>query len=273
MRFDALQGEAWFLKLLDAQRGAALAGAEDLAAWLHQQGVAVVSASARKTLADGRLLWVYPFHSGCVPQATTADLVAIGLALGHLHRVLALHPSKHAWRQRTEQRIVRLNEIRARLADGRLQAGPEPLRLQVLARDARIGFEPECHANGAVSTPLHGDLNLFNMLLAEDRCTFLDFEDVCHSVLPPVFDLATVYERVVLVRGAAEPPEPLLESLLNAYAESSGNRIQPGQIPAVLRGLALRALCTLADFDPAGQDDKEWRKFFHLMDLSAPVPG
>ncbi len=273
MRFDSVPGEAWFLKLLQAERGSALADAEHLARWLQQQGVDVVSASFHKTLADGRVLWAYPFHEGRAPQAIEADLVAIGASLGQLHRSLAGHPEREIWLQATKQRIARLDDVRARLADGRLQAGTDPLRLRALASDTRIDFHPESHGDLASGTPLHGDLNLFNMLLAGDRCTFLDFEDVFHSVLPPVFDLATVYERVVLVRGDSLSRADLLGSLLGSYELSTGVRIYPEQLPAVLRGLALRALCTLACCDPAGRDDKEWRKFFHLMGLSTQVSG
>jgi Ser/Thr protein kinase RdoA (MazF antagonist) len=273
MRFDSVAGEAWFLKLLSAERGAALTDAEHLAAWLQQRGVDVVSAAFHKTLADGRVLWAYPFHAGRVPQATQADLIAIGSALGQLHRALAAHPAREVWLQGTQERIARLNDTRARLADGRLQAGPDPVKLRALASDMRIGFHPAHHGELTSSTPLHGDLNLFNMLLAGERCTFLDFEDVLHSVFPPVFDLATVYERVVLVRGDPSSHADLLECLLGAYEQSTGLRIDSQQLPPVLQGLALRALCTLARCDPAGQDDKEWRKFFHLMGLSTQVSG
>jgi Ser/Thr protein kinase RdoA (MazF antagonist) len=271
MRFDSVAGQAWFLKLLRSERSAALADAERLSAWLQKRGGDVVSASFHKTLTDGRVLWAYPFHAGRAPQATEEDLVAIGTGLGQLHRSLAEHPEREFWLQATNQRNARLDEVRARLADGHLQAGPDPLKLQSLASDTRISFHPEHHADSTSSQPLHGDLNLFNMLLANGRCTFLDFEDVFHSVLPPVFDLATVYERVVLVRGETSSSADLLGCLLGAYELSAGLRIYPEQVPAVLRGLALRALCTLASCDPAGQDDKEWRKFFHLMGLSAQV--
>jgi hypothetical protein len=40
-------------------------------------------------------------------------------------------------------------------------------------------------------------------------------------------------------------------------------------LPSVLRGLALRALCTLATIDPHGTDAAEWSKFFALMEAAS----
>jgi len=269
MRFDAADGQTLFLKLLDAQRGETLRCAEQVASWLGERGVDVVCACIETALPDGRQLWGYPYHFGRAPAPTEQDLMAVGGALGRLHQRLAEHPHKKKWLQNTDHRLARLTALRHSLAQGKILAGPHPDKLQRLASDTCIHFEPQHHGEAACRTALHGDLNLFNMLMADGHCTFLDFEDVFHSVMPPVFDLATVFERVVVVEGASVNGDRLLTALLGAYEETSGIRVDPRQVAPALRGLALRALCTLAGSDPAGHDDKEWRKFFHLMDLSA----
>jgi Ser/Thr protein kinase RdoA (MazF antagonist) len=100
---------------------------------------------------------------------------------------------------------------------------------------------------------------------------FLDFEDVVHSVLPAAFDVALLCERAIL---AAEPDEAAarasIAALLHAYAEAGGGSIvRPAILPDIMRGLALRSLCTLALIDPAGTDTGEWGKFFHLFEAAA----
>lgn len=272
LKFEPKQGPPLFLKLIGEHRADELADAELVAQWLKSGGVNVVTASRNTKLDDGRALWAYAFHHGRPPLPTVPDLSVIGAELGRLHQRLARHPSTAQWRLRTDKRLSRLSEIRESLATGALQAGPAPARLMGLARDPAIEFHPERDRHGAGRVPLHGDLNLFNLLIEDDRCTFLDFEDVCHSVLPAVVDLATVYERVVLVNPQAGDNQARLSALLGAYEASTGTNIDAHSIPATLRGLALRALCTLADIDPCARDEQEWNKFFHLLDLAATLP-
>jgi Ser/Thr protein kinase RdoA (MazF antagonist) len=260
-------GGALFLKLLSPHRSAAVAEAEAIAAWLERQGTAALAGRCHGTTGDGRVLWSYPFLEGQPPRPEAAELAAIGLALGRVHRALADSPERDQWRRRTDERIAALQQVRLALADGRLLAGPDPGRLAALAANSTISFAPGDHPGRR--TPLHGDLNLFNMLMAGERCLFLDWEDVAHSVLPPVFDLATVIERVALVHPAGPAVPPLLAALLDAYHESSGTEVPAVAVAPALRGLALRALCTLAASDPEGADHREWRKFFFLLDLGA----
>jgi Ser/Thr protein kinase RdoA (MazF antagonist) len=271
LRFDPADvGPPRFLKLLAPHRADSTAQAEAIAGWLESQGAAAVPGQRLGALADGRVLWSYPFVEGQPPRAEPAQLAAIGSALGRVHCALAEHPERDAWLLRTDQRIASLRQVRQALARRELLAGPDSDRLAALAADATASFAPDDHPGRR--TPLHGDLNLFNMLMAGPQCVFLDWEDVVHSVLPPAFDLATVFERVVLVDPAAAGMAPqLLQALLGAYHESSGTLVPPQAIQPALRGLALRALCTLAASDPEGADDREWRKFFHLLDLSASV--
>ena len=43
----------------------------------------------------------------------------------------------------------------------------------------------------------HGDLNLNNILWNGSEIKFLDFEDVPHSFLHPIFDIILIFERVL----------------------------------------------------------------------------
>jgi Ser/Thr protein kinase RdoA (MazF antagonist) len=258
---------ALFIKLVAPERTAGLAEAESVAHWLQDRHASVAAGRQCGMLPDGRVLWVYPYLAGRAPRADAADMVRIGAGLGQLHRSLAKHPHRQRWRARTNRHLARLISVRQALAQGNLQAGPMPERLAALARDPAISFAPEAHAG--TRTPLHGDLNLFNLLMVGSSCVFLDLEEVPHSVLPPAFDLATVFERVVLVDPGCARPVELLDELLRAYHEASGTDVAAAWIAPALRGLALRAMCTLATSDPEGADDSEWRKFFFLMDLCA----
>lgn len=265
LRMDADDGDSWFIKVVSADRTPDLQAAEALARWLQADGVRVVAAESAVELGGSRRLWSYPYHGGRPPEANVEDMAAIGTELGNLHLALHRHPSLAEWRRRTEARLARLSSVREALAEGALLAGPEPALLRQIACDRSIDFLPGRYAAADNCIALHGDLNRFNLLIDGQGCTFLDFEDVCHSVLPPIFDLATVAERIALLGQSPASAPPLMTVLFDAYAAATGTRPALAQVPDVLRGLALRALCTLADIDPSGSDDQEWRKFFHLL--------
>lgn len=265
LRLDLAAGGSLFIKVVPENRALDLTAAEGVASWLQAQGVRVVAASSHGSLGDGRELWAYPYHEGRPPEPTRSDMAAIGSELGKLHEALGRHPLVEEWKRQTDARLSRLTAIRQALATGELRAGPDPDLLRAKACERTIDFRPERYAADSGRLPLHGDLNRFNMLIDGSGCTFLDFEDVRHSVLPAIFDLATVFERVALPNQPKASEEAALAALLDAYEATTGGRPDPKWIPEVLRCLALRALCTLADIDPAGRDPQEWLKFFHLM--------
>lgn len=266
-------GAVLFLKVVDANRVEELTKAEEVAAWLEEAGVRAMTAVRRAQLDDGRGLWAYTCHEGRPPEPLVADMRAIGAELGRMHEALTRHPRRAQWLQQTDLRLARLEATREALAQGHLQAGPEPVLLREIAADRSIQFLPGRYGAEQDRSPLHGDLNCFNMLMDERGCTLLDFEDVAHNVLPPVFDLAAVYERVALVGRAGGSAEVgLLDALLDAYAMVRGWRPESAVFSEVRRGLALRSLCILAEIDPQGRDAPEWFKFFHLL-AEAQAPG
>lgn len=258
-------GDVLFVKVVNASRADELNKAEEIASWLDNTGVRAMTAVCHARLDDGLGLWAYTYHEGCPPEPNEVDMRAIGAELGRLHESLSGHPRRAQWLRRTDERLSRLAVVRRALAQGHTQAGPEPILLREVAADRSIEFLPGRYGSELARTPLHGDLNRFNMLMDERGCMFLDFEDVVHNVLPPIFDLAGVYERVVLAGRRSAPTEGLLDALLDAYSAVRGWRPETACFTEVRRGLALRSLCILAETDPNGRDELEWRKFFNLL--------
>lgn len=271
LRLDAVDSGTLFIKVVSPARSLALSQAEDLARWLQGAAQSVVASERSSALADGRQLWVYPFHAGRPPQAHVADMAMIGSALGKLHGVLQGHHLRSTWKQHTDSRILRLMQIREAVAQGALRAGPDTHRFQQIASDRSIALHPDMFADLGPRTPIHGDLNRFNMLIDDKGCTFLDFEDVQHSVFPAILDLVTVIERVVLLSRDADAHALCIEALLEAYrAERPDMELNNGMhaLPAIQRSIALRSLCILAETDPSGQHVDEWSKFFTLQSLA-----
>lgn len=271
LRMDSNDSQALFLKVVTPDRGRTLSQAEDLAKWLHDCAIPVVASDRSCALSDGRRVWVYPFHDGRPPEARVSDMAMIGGALGKLHRELERHQLAGQWKQQTDARIQRLMKTREAVAQGTLRAGPDAPAFQKIANDRSIVLHPDMFVELGLRVPIHGDLNRFNMLINDSGCTFLDFEDVQHSVFPAVFDLATVVERVAAVYLDEQALTPCKQALLAAYQdERSDVDMAAGAraLPAIQRSIALRSLCTLAETDALGLHVDEWAKFFSLLSLA-----
>lgn len=269
-RLEPPDGGPVFLKRIAPGRAAIAKQAEAVADWLAQHGLNVPAplAGFPRDLPDGSLAVALPFVEGrrlsAKPRA--ADVHALGRAVGLLHRALAEHPARDAWAAATAQRLSGLNAMRDALAMGHTTAGPDPAAVQALANDPALDFAPAAWP----CQPLHGDLNSGNVLL-EDRSgaiVLLDFEDVFHSVLPPQFELALLLDRHVLVCSPGDAEAAALgKALLAGYAAVMGAVPEFGDKPGnVLRTLALRSLCVLAQGEAAGLDGgrSEWAKFLRL---------
>ena len=255
-----------FVKLVSAERWQELGEAEMIARWLVEQGAPAIAARdiLPPQLPSGEFVVVYPFANGR-PPAPAGDAPAVGAGVGRIHAALKNHPHAADWAARTDQRFDRLVAIRASIALGDLAAGPRPDELRRLAADPAISFLPGAHHSGP-PRPLHGDLNIFNIVIENDGARFIDFEDAVHSVLPVENDLALVCERVILVQEQDDAAAATaIDALLAAYAEAGGDAINREALPDVLIGLSLRSLCTLALIDRRGHDAEEWNKFFSLI--------
>lgn len=268
-RLQPPAGAALFFKIVEPAQRVSAERAEAIAGWLAGQGVAVAAPleGYPRALSGGRLAVVSAFIDGRRIRADVADLTALGVSVAHLHRALAAHPDRPGWVRATRTRLNELKRVRAGLATGLLSTGPQPDQLRALAADIAVEFDPA----DLPSVPQHGDLNPGNVLLESrsGRPILLDFEDVFHGVLPPIFELLLMVERFVLVRIENDDEAIALgRALLNAYRGATENALalsthSPSDL---LRSLALRSLCVLAlgEASKIMTADDEWNKFFEL---------
>lgn len=274
--FAAVRGERLFLKLVPASRGESLLQADAIAAWLAERGLDTVTAfeGFPRRFDEHTWLFSYPYHDARRLAPVASQLARLGQTLARLHRALAAHPLRGTWQQSTHARLRNLVDIRNQIAGGLLAAGPYPAEVARLAADETLDF---VRADLA-STPLHGDLNAGNVLYHHARVLLLDFEDVFHSVLPPLFELALAAERFVLVAvDDHQLARRLIGHLLAAYRAAGGDiAIADGdELFSAVRSLSLRSLCVLADCQRNGVaiDAAEWRKFLDLAQLASRRRG
>lgn len=267
-RLDPPDSLPLFIKLVRGDHRESIERAETIARWLKNRKLHVAAPikGFPRALDDGRIAVAMPFVDGRRLATSLEDMSALGELVAELHKQLASHPARAEWENATADRLACLSQVRADLASGRLICGPEPRQLCNLAADDRLDFARK----DLLAQPLHGDLNPGNALFdpVARRVLLLDFEDVFHSVLPPIFELALIVERFVLVVARDDASaERCAHALLVSYDRTIDREVHGSdQVGCVLRSLSLRSLCTLAlgerDGVQIGVD--EWYKFFAL---------
>jgi Ser/Thr protein kinase RdoA (MazF antagonist) len=232
-----------FVKLVSASRWEELQEAEAIARWLAARGAPAIAARdvLPPQLPGGEYVVAYPFADGR-PPLPSRDAAAVGAGIGRIHAALVDHPDLASWQDRTNHRLDSLVAVRKSLATGELSAGPQPDELRILASDRSISFLPGAHQSGP-PRPLHGDVNIFNIVIEKDGARFIDFEDAVHSMLSVENELALACERVILVQEADDSAAAAaIDALIDAYAQDGGDAVNRKALPDVLIGLSLRSL-------------------------------
>ncbi len=272
-------GGELLIKWLPSERYDEARETYELSYWLSERGFSTpypILEPCQLNLYRGGLIYGISYHRHRLLRPTPEDMQALAISLVQIHDILPRHEKYGQWRQNTEKRLSLLASIRNDLANGKLRSGPDPDRLREIASDKRLDFI----RNDMSRQSLHGDLNFRNAfvpLLEGDQVNssimVLDFEDVKHSVLPVVFELALVIERFIMVHALKnEKIITLARIFLSNYKERCIHRMDLEAVDwvNVIQSLNLRSLCVLSLIESQGGiiPSGEWYKFFYLFDIA-----
>ena len=267
MIHDEMNHNKYFIKFVSQEYLSHYEEAEKIGHWLKTQGIPVNTAIKYDNGAYSRNGYlVYPFITGTPLSKNQETLVLFGQSLATLHQKLRDYPSQDQLITKTQCRLTKLNDIREKIADGKLNIGPIPGCVKKLAKSSNLDFN-----QGHSIQALHGDLNPGNVLLNDNIIYYLDFEDTLHSVLPIVYELVYILERMVFVSVTDQKTRINLgRSFIQAYINNNGNYSYCKSDDLALSTLALRAFCvlTLCELEGKKIDSREWYKFQKLATLA-----
>ena len=207
-------------------------------------------------------------------DVSLSDLSGLALSLVKLHETLSCHPDISMWEVNTNRRLDKLSRVRSLIANRKSEFGPNPDLLYRLANNLELDFV----RNDLPVQCLHGDMNYRNAFVPEKSqdisslgIMLFDFEDVSHSVLPLVFELALVIERFITVHDVDYiKAANIARGFLDTYANNFTNTPELSEINwlNVIQSLHLRSLCVLSliESEEVKVPDEEWNKFFYLFD-------
>jgi Ser/Thr protein kinase RdoA (MazF antagonist) len=248
-----------FLKVVDPERLLSQVAADEIASWLHDQGIQVsrLLPSFPRPISKFRYLLACELIDGDPAGKEASRLPMLGRVLAQMHSRLQRLP----WRE--EIRIASLLRDQA-FRQGREEVLDRPY-LDPRVRSALKDYTTDLPDQSA--QVLHGDLNLGNVLFraGDQGPVLLDFEDAIHNYHSPIVDLAMVIERFILV-FQEEDPQALAASalLLSSYREIANPLWPHSDLAEVLRALSARAL-VLLHLDDEPVDEQEREKFLRLI--------
>jgi|GEM_PF-6063761 Ser/Thr protein kinase RdoA (MazF antagonist) len=212
------------------------------------------------------------------------ELRELGIQIGRLHRYLRKIPIAGTIKRRSALRSRQLSGVLSRLkraGDTGSLKDSFPGRaawmrnnsafMERLSGDYRPGFrlyrDLRCQ-------PVHGDLNAGNVMYSGRGIVFLDLEEMDHSYLPALADIAMAAERFIVFD---EPDGKVLQERMSAfisgYTKEAGSPFSrkgvtpAGQVAAMIRQLDYHAICVLLSMEENERrvfPEEEWDKFVLL---------
>jgi len=246
-RVKLANGDRSFVRILPDTRLQQCRDTHDLIASLNS-GAPVVRPEPPIALGAGYIGVVSAWHDHGLPGEHT-DTRAIGMAMAQMHMALEDVPSmllKQRSRERRSKFAHRLSQ-------------PLPSRAIEITRRLPSPLESLDDLTGQA---LHGDCNPGNILLCANEILFCDFENSAHAWGPPIFDLATVVERLCLPHAnALERAALLLASWQTVSGRSAVARTGALLDAISTRNLMAVAVLCLLDDRGTPAHDSEWAKF------------
>lgn len=266
----------FLIKYLPSSKCMASNQAYELAGWLSNKGCLTPLPLKIVDLNGDGFLHLYKYHIHRLLKPIKSDMCNLSNSLALLHHALNDHPAKASWKDNTQNRLFSLLNIRRLLADGILKVGPRPTILSKIAQNKKLDFV----RSDLPYKALHGDMNYRNVFASTKKSgtnpqevMILDFEDVQHSFLPEVFELALIIERFIMVNDLDDNVSiSLAKNFLESYQDSISIEFDIKSIDwlNVIQSLNLRSLCVLSLIESEGGEipGAEWHKFFDLFKRS-----
>ena len=253
--------QKYFAKVLPDMEVGRHIEADEVARYLADAGISAATLRGIKKANEYSIVLYdfVPFRFGVCRED---DAKKLGVTLGEAHKALKSAPFGFKVR---EQGLKRFAVLFNRLEQ--IKVPPEfSADFKVLAADLKPAFSEKADAQ-----PIHGDLNLTNILFPLDlgEPILIDFEDALVSWLPPKLDVAMALQRLCLVADAT--PADIVaaaRALIGGYVNHADVRVfeDHRDLQSALLWLSFRSLCLLAELEAAGADHDvgEWRKFVGL---------
>jgi len=248
-----------FVKVMSKEHYNQVAEMEEIASELSRNGIKTILAiDGFPKFSTNHVMIAYPYYPHRFSNFSQSDLVLLGEEIAKLHCSLRSISKRKTIIQKTKYRESKIEEaLKSFKTDDYL------IQHSINQHYSRL----DTSINAQV---VHGDLNVGNIIFVDDRPIILDFEDTIHSFFSPIFDIAFILERFILIPIADDTKAwNLSKAFLISYMENSDKplSIKHDSLFDTLISLSLRALGLLSlqiqQNNTISVD--EWKKFHFLI--------
>ena len=189
-----------FIKILDKTDNQSQFEAEKIASWLKKTGVCIsCTRDGSPKKIKGHELWIYIYDYIDYEFFTGSEksLYLIGKELGKMHKLMHNHPLSEVvftnGGKKNEILLQQLNNIKTKDDFSSLPKGAVDLIKATNDDEFQLLFK--------VGQMIHGDMNLGNILFEKNshQPIFIDFEDSTTAWLSPMYDIAFIVQRFILL--------------------------------------------------------------------------
>lgn len=244
-----------FIKVVDENEHNFLIKAAPVTDFLYKKGLSTftqINESAIKI--SGFYLYIYPYIDNRFAQTTPEDINKISLEISKMHSFLKDIDNKELIIAQAQKREKTLKENFNEKIE--LFKEIDPRAYDYLSKyadilDKRFGNEQI----------VHGDINYHNIIFdkSNGKAVILDFEYSVYSYFSPIFDIAKVLERFILLKDISNSEKIKLGKILIETAKVEA----PASIYGMLLFISVHSLLILANiyYNKKRYNIKEINKF------------
>jgi hypothetical protein len=239
-----------FIKILDKTDNQSQLQAEKIASWLKKNGICTSCAiDGYPKEIEEHDLWIYAYDyiEHCFFSGSKYSIYLLGKELRKIHILMQKYPDikqiSFKGKNKNDFLLRQLYNIKTGLHP---KFFPK-IAIEIIKRTTYDELSSITQHGQAV----HGDMNLGNVIF-QKNCSypiFIDFEDATTAWLSPLYDLAFIIQRFILLNDVQEKIE-LSSCLLSGYCFQNNpnlkNIIINGSLYSFLKMISIRSLLSLS---------------------------
>ena len=236
-----------FIKVLSDKHYESQLNAEKIASWLYQSGLKVnyIKDGFPKKINNKLWVFVYNYIDHIFSDRSDQQLYLIGKEIGFMHKLMREYPDRHIVKERGSNENLRLLEQLKNIKKDCEFENFHNIAIKIIKNVSYSDFK--LLTNNAQL--IHGDLNYGNVLIDKEtkKPIIIDFEDATSAWLSPLYDLALVLQRFILMSKRQDKFQSA-DSLIKGYlTENKLNRlVKSSTLIKILELISVRPLLIIS---------------------------
>jgi len=244
--YRTIGNQKLFIKIVSNQDHKSQSGAEKIARWLFDSGLSVRTVYdnfPKKIKQKECWIYIYDYFNHKFDLRNCDELKLVGKEVGKMHKLMQENPyHKKVYfngEKKNNYLFEKLKEIKSDIYPTNFSADAIEL-VQNTTYD-------EYHELSEYAQMVHGDLNFGNIIFQVDnyKPIIIDFEDSVTAWINPLYDIAFIIQRFILLSGTKNKLE-LSRSFINGYKSENIIKCNNNCFMVMLKMISIRSLLVLS---------------------------